>query len=29
LCDGVLMDLDTTVTDSNELNQRYLRLLSK
>jgi carbonic anhydrase len=29
LCDGVLMNLDTTVTDSNELNQRYLRLLSK
>jgi carbonic anhydrase len=29
LCDGVLMDLDTTVTDSDELNQRYLRLLSK
>ena len=29
LCDGVLMDLDTTVTDSNELNHRYLRLLSK
>ena len=29
LCDGVLMDLDTTVTDFNELNQRYLRLLSK
>ena len=29
LCDGVLMDLDTTVTDSNELNQRYLQLLSK
>ena len=29
LRDGVLRDLDTTVTDTNELNQRYQQLLSK
>ena len=29
LRDGVLRDLDTTVTDTNELNKRYKQLLSK
>jgi hypothetical protein len=29
LRDGVLRDLDTTVTDTNELNERYQKLLSK